>query len=169
MGPALMRLCNYDQAISYFDQSLIEDPNNVEIITNKGTALGKLGQSDLAIAHYDLALDIDPTYLPAMNNKANTLAEQGKLEDAIKIYNRILEQNPSYAISQDNFQKAKESLAIHISSQQINLPDAESSTLAEKPVKTETTVLEHAQTNMPPSNIIQQIGSIFASFFGFLN
>jgi hypothetical protein len=169
MGPALMRLCNYDQAISYFDQSLIEDPNNVEVITNKGTALGKLGQSDVAIAHYDLALDIDPTYLPAMNNKANALAEQGKLEDAINIYNLILEQNPSYTISQDNLQKAKESLTTHISSQQINLPDAESSTLAEKPVKTETTVLERAQTNMPPSNIIQQIGSIFASFFGFLN
>jgi tetratricopeptide (TPR) repeat protein len=168
MGPALMRLCNYDQAISYFDQSLIEDPNNVEIITNKGTALGKLGQSDVAIAHYDLALDIDPTYLPAMNNKANALAEQGELGEAIRIYNQILEQDSSYTISQDNLQKAKESLDAHMSSQKINLPDTESAVLVEKPVKTETAVLEPAQTNMPPSNIIQQIGSIFASFFGFI-
>ncbi|RJQ27307.1 tetratricopeptide repeat protein [Candidatus Parcubacteria bacterium] len=169
MGPALMRLCNYDQAISYFDQSLIEDPNNVEIITNKGAALDKLGQSDVAIAHYDLALDIDPTYLPAMNNKANVLAEQGEFEEAIKVYNLVLEQDPSYAISQANLQKAKESLAAHMSSRQINLPDTESPTSVEKSVKTETTVLERAQTSMPPSNIIQQIGSIFASFFGFLN
>lgn len=168
MGPALMRLCNYDQAISYFDQSLIEDPNNVEIITNKGAALDKLGQSDVAIDHYDLALDIDPTYLPAMNNKANVLAEQGEFEEAIKIYNLVLEQDPSYAISQANLQKAKENLAAHMSSQQINLPDTESLTSVEKSVKTETAVLERAQTNMPPSNIIQQIGSIFASFFGFL-
>lgn len=168
MGPALMRLCNYEQAISYFDQSLIEDPNDVEIITNKGTALGKLGQSDVAIAHYDLALDIDPTYLPAMNNKANALAEQGELGEAIRIYNQILEQDTSYTISQDNLQKAKESLDAHMSSQKINLPDTESSMLVERPVKTETAVLEPAQTNIPPSNIIQQIGSIFASFFGFL-
>jgi hypothetical protein len=28
--------------------------------------------------------------------------------------------------------------------------------------------LEPAQTSMPASNIIQQIGSIFASFFGFI-
>jgi len=168
MGPALMRLCNYDQAVSYFDQSLINDPNNVEIITNKGTALGKLGLSDVAIAHYDLALDIDPTYLPAMNNKANTLAEQGEFDEAIKIYNLILEQDSSYTISQINLQKAKEDLATYISNQQISLPDAESSTLIEKPAKTETTIPESTQTNTQPANIIQQIGSIFASFFGFL-
>ena len=43
MGPALYRLCKFDSSLNFFNESLIEDPDNVEILVNKGSTLGKLG------------------------------------------------------------------------------------------------------------------------------
>jgi hypothetical protein len=169
MGPALMRLCKYDQAISYFDQSLIEDPTNVEVITNKGIALGKLGELDAAIAHYDLALEMDPTYLAALNNKANILAETGELEEAIEIYNSVLEHDSSYTISQTNLLKVKEKIDEQtLIEQKIDLMENNSKiTKVYDSDKIESTKTVD-KIESPPSNILEQIGGIFASLLGFL-
>lgn len=107
MGPALMRLCEYEQAITHFDNALMNNPDNVEIYTNKGSALAKTGQYNNAIIHYNMALKIDPGFVPALNNKANVLAASGQLDDAISIYNTILRVEPSYTVAQKNLEKAE--------------------------------------------------------------
>ncbi|MGQ0772106.1 MAG: tetratricopeptide repeat protein [Nitrososphaerota archaeon] len=167
MGPALMRLCSYEQAISYFDESLIEKPNSVDIITNKATALGKLGNFDSAIAYYDAALEIEPNYLPALNNKANALAQLGKFEEAISIYNTILDEDPSHTISQINLQKAKNNLAQYAKNQK---PQDSVSAIqfADSGIKKDTKINYDTHAKKP-SNVIEQIGNIFANFFGFLS
>ena len=104
MGPALYRLCNFEDALTVFDQTLLSDPNNVEILVNKGSTLGKLGYFSEAILHYDKAINIDSEFLPAINNKANALANIGNYEEASKLYNQILEKNPNYLTAKTNLE-----------------------------------------------------------------
>lgn len=102
VGPALYRLCKFDQSLIFFDDSLIQDPNNVEIITNKGSALGKLGYFSESIFYYDQALKIDSDFIPAINNKANALANIGKYDESITLYYDALQKNPNYDTTRKN-------------------------------------------------------------------
>jgi tetratricopeptide (TPR) repeat protein len=104
MGPALYRLCNFENSLQFFSESLSKDPNNVEILTNKGSALGKLGYYDEAILHYEKAIKIDSDFLPAINNKANALANMGNYDDAISLYAEALGKNPSYTTAKQNLE-----------------------------------------------------------------
>lgn len=164
MGPALMRLCNYEQAVSYFDKALIKDPNSPEILTNKGSALGKIGRFDLALEHYNLALRIDPEFIPALNNKANALAETGKLEEAISLYHKILDEDPSYGIAHINLQKANEE-AIQYAKMQVK-QESVSISMDDSIPKVESSKVNYEIPK--PKNVMEQIGSFFAGIFGFL-
>ena len=104
MGPALYRLCNFENSLQFFSESLSKDPNNVEVLTNKGSALGKLGYYDEAIFHYDKAIEINSNFLPALNNKANLLANMGKYDEAISLYAEVLGKNPSYIAARQNLE-----------------------------------------------------------------
>lgn len=169
MGPALMRLCNYDQAESYFESALAKDPYNPEILTNKGSALAKQGRFGAALEHYNLALKKDPKFVPALNNKANALAETGKLEDAITIYNKILDDDPSHETAKQNLQKAREEL-IQLAKLQTK-EDSVAVNLDDSIPKIETPKVNYAK-EIPEApktaNVIEQISNIFAGFFGFL-
>jgi tetratricopeptide (TPR) repeat protein len=164
MGPALMRLCKYNQALSNFEKSLKEHPNDVEILTNKGTAHAKLGHLDLAIANYDLVLKIKPNYIPALNNKANALAEKGEYEKAIEIYYKVLDLEPTYKITQTNLKKAQENLSLYYSVYQ-----TESQKQDTKTDQNADAVNVGYSVNISRSpTIIDHIESVFASLFGFL-
>ena len=104
MGPALYRLCKFDSSLNFFNDSLINNPNNVEILVNKGSALGKLGYFSEAIMYYDQAINIDPDFLPAKNNKANALTNLGNFDEAILLYNEILVKNPNYTTARENLE-----------------------------------------------------------------
>ena len=104
MGPALYRLCQFDSSLNFFNESLIDDPNDVQILVNKGSALGKLGYYSEAILYYDHAIKIDPNFLPAKNNKANALATLGNYNNAVFLYSEILEQNPNYSTARKNLE-----------------------------------------------------------------
>lgn len=160
MGPALMRLCNYEQAISYFDDSLVKDPYNIEVLTNKATAYAKLGDLDVAIEYYDVALEADPSFVPALNNKANALAQLGHFEEAISIYESIQDQNH---MVQTNLQKAKENLV------QLNEAQYEPPNVAVPIVETSSQIEILEEDEPQTENLIERIGSMFASFFGFLS
>jgi hypothetical protein len=169
MGAALMRLCNYEQAESYFDKILVKDPYDPEALTNKGTALAKQGRFGAAIEHYNLALKKDPKFVSALNNKANALAETGNLEDAITLYNKILDEDPTHEIAKQNLQKAREEL-VQLAKLQVK-QDSVSVNLDDSIPKIKTTEVNYAkQTFEAPKTVtvIDHIGSIFAGFFGFL-
>ena len=68
-GPALAHLCKYEDAISFYDQTLQSDPKNIHALTDKGAALSSLNRYQESIAYYDKALEIDPQYVTALNNK----------------------------------------------------------------------------------------------------
>lgn len=105
MGPALLRLCKYDQALSFFNQDLIKNPNNYQALVNKGVTLSKMGRYSEAIEYYDIVLSNNPSFVSALNNKANALANIGKPYEAIEFYQKVLEINPNYIISKINLAK----------------------------------------------------------------
>ena len=170
MGPALIRLCKYDEAISYYDDTLIENPNNVEVLSNKGSALGKLGLYNEAIGHYDSALSIDPNYVPALNNKANAIANLGLIPYAISTYNQALLIAPDNIIILNNLENTKQKLEKY--------EEQTTEETNEAPIQSTKTTIKSEK--MPDKNednttptILDQIGSALDSikdaFFGFLN
>ena len=168
MGPALYRLCKFDSSLNFFNESLIENPNNVEILVNKGSALGKLGYFSEAIVFYDHAIKIDPNSLSAKNNKANALANLGQLDDAILLYNQVLNQNPNYLTAAKNLKIAMSSTS--------DLPSNHSDSKIEKISFSESSSSEKTNfTNFKkqkPSNFFDEVGIAFStlgSLFGFLN
>jgi len=102
MGPAMIRLCKYSEAITFFDQELVDDPNNVQSLTNKGAALAKLGHFEEAILYYDHALEINPSFVSALNNKGNALSQLWKFNEAIGIYNTAKNLDPDNKILTKN-------------------------------------------------------------------
>lgn len=168
MGPALYRLCKFDQALIFFDDSLTKDPNNVEILTNKGSTLGKLGYISESIFYYDHALKIDPDFIPAINNKANSLASIGKYDESVLLYNEAIQKNPDYNTARKNLTFVLSKL----SADKIVSLEPESS--YEEIPSEKTFQIENnskSQTKIP-SNFFEELSSLFSSIgslFGFQN
>jgi len=169
MGPALMRLCKYDEALTFFDKELQDDPKNLKILTNRGTAISKLGLYQESIFFYDTALELESKYLPALNNKANALMQLGFWEDAQSIYNYALGIYPGNNLLQQNLNKANEQLP-QFSAYDKELNNSIQQITTNVVDKTVNTV---KQVNESPTNVLDQIGVAFSTFsamiFGFLN
>ena len=48
----------YEEAITWYDKALVDNPNYLDALNNKGYALDNLGKYEEAITWYDKALDI---------------------------------------------------------------------------------------------------------------
>jgi len=163
MGPALIRLCKYSEAISYFDEDIKNAPNDVEILTNKGASLSKLGHFEEAILYYDSALAINSSYVPALNNKGNALSQLGKFEEAIDVYNLGMKFNSENKILKENFEKSM----IKIPLQQYH--EEKSEDTDHQIDKNNNDNFKIKNNNSIP-NLFEKIGSIFSSIgsiFGF--
>ncbi len=169
MGPALYRLCKFDQSLIIFDDSLIKDPNNVEIITNKGAALGKLGYLSESIFYYDQALKIDSDFIPAINNKANALANMGKYDESILLYNDALQKNPDYNTARKNLKSVLSELPLENKLASVEHGSSSEETPSEKIFEIENNSKHQTKK---PSNFFEEIALAFSSlgsFFGFHN
>ena len=168
MGPALYRLCQFDSSLNFFNESLIKNPNDVDILINKGSALGKLGYFSEAIVYYDHAIRLDPDSLPAKNNKANALANLGDFKDAVLLYREVLEQNPNYLAARANLEITLSS-NIDISS---NPSEFETKiTPNQKSLESEKIFLDNSE-KQNSSNFFDEIGNLFStlsSLFGSQN
>jgi len=159
MGPALYRLCKFDSSLNFFNDSLINNPNDVELLVNKGSALGKLGYFSEAIVYYDQAINIDPDFLPAKNNKANALVNLGNSDEAILLYNEILVKNPNYITARKNLDTALSETAESETKNIVN----QQFTLTEKTISPES-------KKQKPTNFFEELSLAFsslASLFGF--
>ena len=168
MGPALYRLCKFDSSLNFFNESLIKNPNDLEILVNKGSALGKLGHFTEAIAFYDQAIKIDPSFLPAKNNKANALANLGNFNEAVFLYDEILKENPNYLTARSNLEIV---LSSNLDLQERSTkPNIEKITQPEPDVIVKPTLVNSEKQK--PANFFDEVGIAFSSLgslFGFLN
>ena len=163
MGPALYRLCEFNGALGFFNESLLENPDDVEILVNKGSTLGKLGYFSEAIVYYDYAIDIDPSFLPAKNNKANALANMENLDSAILLYDEILAQEPDYPIVQKN-------LMIALSLISNSSEDSFDFTTSGSPMSDDLSMI--GLEKQKPNDFFDEVGiaiSTLGSLFNFLN
>jgi tetratricopeptide (TPR) repeat protein len=171
MGPALYRLCNFENSLQFFSESLSKDPNNIEVLTNKGSALGKLGYYDEAILHYEKATEINSNFLPALNNKANLLANMGKYDEAISLYTKVLGKNPNYITARQNLELVLSEMPQKndvIIQKQIPQLKEKSSVISESVNNYEQIKLQKEK----PRDFFEQIDSVFssiASLFGISN
>ena len=59
-GKKLLDAENYNDAISFFDQALSQDPTNADLWNYKGIALRSLGRYEEALECYNKSLEIEP-------------------------------------------------------------------------------------------------------------
>ncbi|MGQ0790946.1 MAG: tetratricopeptide repeat protein [Nitrosopumilaceae archaeon] len=159
MGPALIRLCRYSDAIFYYDQSLLKEPNNVDILTNKGSALAKMGLYEEAIKYYNLALAVKPTNYFTLNNKANALANLGNFQEAFSLYRKALNVGDNPIVLQNLEKALDKSLALEIKNKQIILKNDTQS--QDSIMESEKNLVK--TSNQQTENIFDQLGSILSS------
>jgi len=167
MGPAMIRLCKYSEAITFFDQELVVDSNNVQSLTNKGAALAKLGHFEEAIIYYDHALEINPSFVPALNNKGNALSQLWKFNEAIGIYNAAKNLDPDNKILTKNLALSESRFVPLDENQKTIFEPLIQNTKGEKIEKFEE-VKPKKDSEEP--DFFEQIGIIFSSIgsiFGF--
>lgn len=81
---------NFSEALKLYDLALKEDPDNTDILIDKGVTLQNMGKLKLAIRSYDKALKISPDDVNALLNKGSALHSDEKYLQAIECYNSAL-------------------------------------------------------------------------------
>jgi tetratricopeptide (TPR) repeat protein len=162
MGPALIRLCKYADAIYFYDQELRNDPKNVEILLNKGSALAKMRFYDAAIMHYDSALSIQPNNYMALNNKANALANLGNYEYAMNLYNAAIAFSPDSSVILKNLQIAQDRASVLKINNENEIKN-DNITREEVLVEQEKNLVQ--SSNQEPLNFFEQLGNALSSIF----
>jgi tetratricopeptide (TPR) repeat protein len=95
LGYVTRREGHWDQSIAYFQQALILDPRNVELLIDTASTYGMLRQFSAALKLYDRVLDITPNDPDVMAAKAGVYQAQGDLQEAARFLSEINWQTPS--------------------------------------------------------------------------
>ncbi len=97
LGRVTRRQGHWDQSIAYYEQALVLDPRNVELLVDTASTYGALRRFPAALKLYDRALDIMPTDPGVMASKASIYQAEGNLQEAAKLLAEVNEQTPSDA------------------------------------------------------------------------
>jgi tetratricopeptide (TPR) repeat protein len=90
----LLESGRYEEAISFCDKILANNPDNYNSWNNRGNSLNNLGRYEEAIISYDKALSINLFDYEAWNNRGNSLNNLGRYEEAIISYDKAVSINP---------------------------------------------------------------------------
>ena len=108
-GMTIIRVDNLEEAISYFDKALEIEPNNVDVLFNKGRALvqfSRVGALEGGGTYIDFSktegmlfiekvLELEPNHIDAMVYKADQLVNIKKFEEATPYLDKVLEIEPN--------------------------------------------------------------------------
>ena len=59
-GKKLLEDGKFEEALAFFEQALLNNPNDPDLLNSKGVALRSLGRYDEAIECFNKSLEIDP-------------------------------------------------------------------------------------------------------------
>lgn len=79
----------FSKDLQRFEKKLKTDPDNFNLINDKGTALCALGRLEEGIICFDKVNELNPNDLEATFNKGNALSELKKYDEAIKCFERL--------------------------------------------------------------------------------
>jgi TolB-like protein/Flp pilus assembly protein TadD len=96
LGQIARRQGNWDKAVAYYNQALVLDPRNVELLTEAADNFDDLRRFDDALKLYDRALDIRPNDLDLLASKAAIYQAQGNLAEAGNCLGGVNALTPSY-------------------------------------------------------------------------
>ena len=96
LGQIARRQGNWDKAVAYYNQALVLDPRNVELLTEAADNSDDLRRFDDALKLYDRALDIRPNDLDLLASKAAIYQAQGNLAEAGNCLGGVNALTPSY-------------------------------------------------------------------------
>mgnify|MGYP002854055444 FL=1 len=85
----------FRDSLPIYDEILKSEPENIDVINNKGYALSKMKNYDEAILCYDKGLKINPTEKCLLINKISALRKKGKFDNALELCNLILKNDKS--------------------------------------------------------------------------
>jgi TolB-like protein/Tfp pilus assembly protein PilF len=94
LGLIARREGHWDEGIAYFEQALVLDPRNMELLTDAAGTYASLRQFPTAVKFYDRALDISPNEPSLLAAKAIICQAEGNLEQAARFVSEITVQTP---------------------------------------------------------------------------
>lgn len=81
---------NLAEAIRRYDMALRDEPDNINILTNKSSALVDSGRIDEALACCRTALSLDAKYSPAYASMGLAMRRSGRPEQAVPYYDKAI-------------------------------------------------------------------------------
>lgn len=85
----------YNEAIEYYNKSLLANPNDTDVWFAKGNAYVHLKQYDNAMISYNQALKINPSNEKILLNKGAALSKLNRYDEAIDIFDYIISIKPN--------------------------------------------------------------------------
>jgi len=95
LGYIARREGHWDESVAYFEQALILDPRNAELLQEAAGTYAMLRQFPAALKLHDRMLDITPNDPDVMASKAGIYQAEGNLQEAAKLLSEINAQTPS--------------------------------------------------------------------------
>ncbi len=99
LGGLCLRKGQMARAIDCLRQAAEQLPEDVEVLTNLGTALRKAGQSDEALTRYRQALTVDPDSSYALSHLGDYFYEASRPAEASEAYGRVVSLCPGNAVA----------------------------------------------------------------------
>jgi tetratricopeptide (TPR) repeat protein len=90
LGILLAQQNKHRQAIDYYQQALLHEPNKIEILFNLGTAFVATGLTDSAVTVYQKIIALDQKNSEAHNSLGAAYAVGGQFDQALKNYQNAL-------------------------------------------------------------------------------
>jgi tetratricopeptide (TPR) repeat protein/glycosyltransferase involved in cell wall biosynthesis len=101
-GNLLKSQGRFAEAIAYFKNALVLQPNLIEAATNLAVTLHQTGDLAEAATYYQRAIEIDPNCAQAQNNLGILLQDRGSIAEAVSCFQKAIALNPLYAKALNN-------------------------------------------------------------------
>ena len=95
MGIAYGELGQYAEAVSAFQETIKENPEDPNLYNNLGAVYLKLQEADQALAYFEKAIQLDPSFVPARNNLGQLLLQRQEFRRAVDTFQAALTLEPS--------------------------------------------------------------------------
>jgi len=89
-GAEIAQIGNYTNAIVYYDKALAIDPDDSNVLVNKGDALTNLDRYEEAKQCYDKVLSQNPNSSMALYNKACIMALKGETDESLSLLEKAI-------------------------------------------------------------------------------
>jgi FKBP-type peptidyl-prolyl cis-trans isomerase 2 len=85
-----------DEAISYYQKAIAQNPKHAGSFYNLGVAFQRKGLTDQAILNYEIAIGLNKDFIDAHHNLGVAYKEKGQFDEALICFQRVLQLEPNH-------------------------------------------------------------------------